>query len=462
MNTAVIRSDWVGRVIDGRFPLLQWLGGSGSSDVFLTEVPGDNSQKAAIKLIPADASEAEVHVARWAVTTRLSHPHLARVFYTGRYYFDTAAFNYVVTELAEETLSQILPERALTPDEAREMLDPILEVLSYLHGKGIVHGHLKPSNILVVDDQLKLSADSLHVAGEFDEHFTTPGVYDAPELAASAISPAADVWSLGVTLVEALTQQPPDSDRSTNRGLVVPESIPQPFAGIAQECLRRDAGRRCTLGDIRARLDKPIRKVPDRALPDQTIPDRTLPDRTLSARTHLDRASEPLETVPGKFRTKAIIAAAVLILVAVAAALLFRSRHAEPSPTAENQPVPAQQSPAPETPAPAKTPTPAGGLVKGEVVNRVLPDVPARASRTIHGQVGVIVRVTVDANGDVSKATLDSAGPSRYFADLALQAAHHWKFKPAQKGGDAVPSVWIIRFGFRQTGTDVNFAEVTP
>ena len=123
------------------------------------------------------------------------------------------------------------------------MLDPILDALSYLHGRGFAHGHLKPSNILVVDDQLKLSTDSLHIAGEFDEHFTTAEVYDAPEARRfQAISPAADVWSLGVTLVEALSQRPPDSDRSTNRGLVVPESIPQPFAGIAQECLRRDLG----------------------------------------------------------------------------------------------------------------------------------------------------------------------------------------------------------------------------
>jgi TonB family protein len=452
MNTAVIRSDWIGRVIDGRFTLLQWLGGSGSSDVFLTEVQGDSPQKAAIKLIPADTREAEVHVAHWALTTRLSHPHLARVLYTGRFYFDTAPFNYLVTEFAEQALSQILPERPLTPDETREMLDPVLDALFYLHKRGFVHGHVKPSNILVIDDQLKLSADSLHVAGEFDEHFATPGVYDAPELARAAISPAADVWSLGITLVEALTQRPPVADGSTNRGPVVLESIPQPFAGIAQECLRRDPGRRCTLSDIRARLDKPVRKQADRVVLDEMPPDRTLSNR----------ASEPPETLLARFRTEAIVAAAVLILLMIAAVLLLRSRHVEPSPTAENQPAPAQQSPAPETPAPAAgTPAHTGGLVKGEVLNQVLPDVPAKASRTIHGQVGVIVRVAVDSRGDVSKVTLDSAGPSRYFANLAERAAHRWKFKPAQMGGEAVPSVWIIRFGFRESGTDVNSVEVT-
>src|SRR5713226_9453226 len=157
MNTAATRDDWVGRVIDGRFTLLQWLGGSAWGDVFLTELPGHPAQKAAIKLIPADATDAEAYIASWAATTNLSHPHLMRLFHTGRCQINTAPLLYAVMEYAEEDLSQIIPVRPLTPDEAREMLQPVLDALSYLHEKGFVHGHLKPSNIMVVDDQLKLS-----------------------------------------------------------------------------------------------------------------------------------------------------------------------------------------------------------------------------------------------------------------------------------------------------------------
>ena len=80
MNTAAIRSDWVGRVIDGRFTLLQWLGGSEWGGVFLTELQGYGSQKAAIKLIPTDAGDAEAQIAGWAATTTLSHPHLMRLY----------------------------------------------------------------------------------------------------------------------------------------------------------------------------------------------------------------------------------------------------------------------------------------------------------------------------------------------------------------------------------------------
>ena len=62
---------------------------------------------------------------------------------------------YVVTECADEVLAQILAGRALTTEETREMLGPVIDGLGYLHEKGFVHGHLKPSNILVVDDQLE-------------------------------------------------------------------------------------------------------------------------------------------------------------------------------------------------------------------------------------------------------------------------------------------------------------------
>src|SRR5579859_6905478 len=118
------------------------------------------SKKVAIKLLPADANDPNTPLSHWQVATTLSHPHLAHLFHTGRSQISAAPFLYVVMEYAEEHLSHILPQRPLTPDEAREMLDPVLDGLSYLHEKGFVHGRLMPSNILVVDNQVKLSCDS--------------------------------------------------------------------------------------------------------------------------------------------------------------------------------------------------------------------------------------------------------------------------------------------------------------
>jgi TonB family protein len=99
--------------------------------------------------------------------------------------------------------------------------------------------------------------------------------------------------------------------------------------------------------------------------------------------------------------------------------------------------------------------------VKDGVVQQVMPDVLRSASETIHGQISVRIRVAVDPSGNVSNAELDSPGTSKYFAKVALQAAQQWKFKPAQAGGQAVSSVWILQFKFTQAGTNVISTEVS-
>jgi serine/threonine-protein kinase len=447
--TEAMRSDWIGRVVDGRFTLLQWLGGSERSAVFLTELPGEGSRKAAIKLIPADAADAEARLAGWAAAYTLSHPHLMRIYHFGRCQIGAVPLLYAVTEYADEILSQILLERPLTPAEAGEMLDPLLDALAYLHGKGFVHGRLRPSEIMAVDDQLKISSDNLLVAGEPGKRLLAPGIHVAPEAAAGKISPAADLWPLGVTLVEALTQHPPVWERSAHGEPTVPWSVPQPFAGIARECLRLSPERRCTLGDVKTRLEAA-------------------------------RAGKTGSTAPAKLRGPAIVAVA-LVLLAVVAVLLLRSRPSEQAtPAAEEQPAPAMTAlpppaPAPETQSsstamtalPPTSPAPAtqssqAAIGKGDVAERVLPDLPEKVRAAIHGKIQVSIRVTVAPGGNVSRAEVDSQGPSKYFAKLALQAAQQWRFKPAQVNGQAVPSEWVLRFVFGQTATEVTPVKVSP
>jgi TonB family protein len=252
MKVSAIQSDFVGRVIDGRFSLIQWLGGSGRSSVFLTELPGEPLQKAAIKLVPADPAVV-AHLA-FAANASRAHSHLVRVLQSGRCEIDRATFEFVVMEYADEVLSEILPMRALAPEEVKEMLAPILDSLSDLHGHGLVHGRLKPSNVLVVNDELKLSSDSLQLAGATADLTPALSVYDAPERAEGTLTFASDIWSLGALMVEALTQRTPNWDRSTQRDVQISGNIPQPFAAIAAACLRVDPARRATLNDIRGRL----------------------------------------------------------------------------------------------------------------------------------------------------------------------------------------------------------------
>jgi protein TonB len=96
------------------------------------------------------------------------------------------------------------------------------------------------------------------------------------------------------------------------------------------------------------------------------------------------------------------------------------------------------------------------------IATRVLPDVLPAAMESIQGKVDVSVRVKVDPSGEVSDAALDSPGSSKYFARVTLEAAKKWKFTPAQVDGQAVPTVWILQFEFKQSGIEVTPSEVSP
>jgi TonB family protein len=441
MNAAEIRSDWVGRTVDGRFVLLEWLGGSGNNGVFLTELPGAQSQKAAIKLIAADSGETDRRMANWAAAATLSHPHLMNIFDSGRSQVDNIDLVYFVAEYSEEVLSQIIPERALTPEETREMLDPVIDTLSYLHGKGFVHGHLKPSNIMVVDNRLKLSTDSLLVKGAVRDPLLLPDRYDVPLNRSETITPAVDVWALGISIVEVLTQHPPAWNRSSGQPPAIPEAVPVPFSEIARRCLQLDPARRCTLGEIKALLGG-----------------------TISAYHEPVEHPHPRETArklskAGPIRFPIIpMVIVLLVLLAIIAALSLRSHPPQSLPPVETP----NQSPPSAASTPPVTEVPNGLVNKGAIASRALPDVSKRASETIQGTVRVAVRVKVDASGNVSDAEISSPGPSTYFARLALESAHSWKFKPARADDHAVPSVWTLRYQFRSTGTDVVPVEETP
>jgi TonB family protein len=98
----------------------------------------------------------------------------------------------------------------------------------------------------------------------------------------------------------------------------------------------------------------------------------------------------------------------------------------------------------------------------GEVLDQVLPDVSGRARGTIQGKVRVSVRVHVEPAGNVSQAELDAPGPSKYFADLAIQAARRWEFTAPEVDGHSVPSEWVIRFEFTQADTKAFPTQKTP
>ena len=77
----------------------------------------------------------------------------------------------------------------------------------------------------------------------------------------------------------------------------------------------------------------------------------------------------------------------------------------------------------------------------------MLPEVPQSALDTIQGTIRVGVKVQVDRSGNVVGTGFESAGPSKYFARLAEQAAQKWKFAPSQDNNRQ----YILRFEFAES-----------
>jgi TonB family protein len=97
-------------------------------------------------------------------------------------------------------------------------------------------------------------------------------------------------------------------------------------------------------------------------------------------------------------------------------------------------------------------PVPPADLLAGTVLHQALPQVPKSALRTIHGIIKLRVRVDVDDKGEVRKSRLETAGPSKYFARVAVESARDWKFNPPQKNGAKLPSVWTLHYEFTRSG----------
>jgi TonB family protein len=430
-----------GQVVD-KFPLRQYLGETDNSTVFLTE--RENGEKAVIKFIPSEAYEGTKQLTYWKRAAQLSHAHLLKIFDSGRCQLSGRSQVYVVMEYADESLSEILPSRALSAAEVREMLGPLLDCLGYLHASGFVHGHLQPGNIMAMDNKLKLSSDGIRQAGEAYASAGKRSSYAPPEAGRATVSASADVWSLGITLVEVLTQRIPEWETSAGEP-VVPAALPEPFREIARQCLQRDPNARWTVPQIKARLTQ------------------ARPSPAPSPVPSPEPAPIKKETKPAKSLMS--FGLAIVIMLAIAGAMLLL-RHKSPSMSPDrsdlNRPNSGPIKEVPAKPAPgqssssheaANTPLPS----QGEVVREVAPKISPSAQRTIRGKIRLRVRAHVDRSGQVTRADLVSAGPSKYFARLVMDAAREWKFVPRAQSGERQ---YMLHFDLTRKGNSA-YAEPT-
>jgi TonB family protein len=425
--------EWERRIVNGVYPLRRFLGRSNHSVVFLTECKAQNVAQAAIKILPANPALTEAQLAHWRRVATLSHPHLIRLLDAGRCQLGGHNFLFVVMDHAEQNLAQILPGRALTPDEVRDLLPATLDALAYLHSKNLVQGGLKPPNFLVVDDQLKLASDTIRPAGERTASTAKPSLYDPPEAKNGRVSTAGDIWGLGITLVEALTQTPPAWSRERSESVSLPANLAPEFVDTVQRCLNRDPGHRPAIAELVAQFKQAPPATPASAAP--PVMNEPLV-RTLST-----------QNSPKTRFLVTVITVGIITLWAIWAGVHLFHTHANVQQSASMTP---QSPPAISPPAAVENPKASIAAPLPTVLHQEIPDLSRSARESIRGVIKIAVRVIVDRSGNVVAATLDNRESSKYFARAAMDAAKKWKFVQA---ADQASRVWLLHFEITRAGT---------
>jgi serine/threonine protein kinase len=237
----------------GPYQLEALLGRGTAGTVWRARRPGPVHQVVAVKR--ARISRGTIGATRLrdeaAVLADLDHPHIVRVFDV----LDDGDDVAIVMPLARGgSLRDLLAERGrLTPGQVVAVLAPVAAALGSAHRRGVLHGDVKPANILFTSDGEPLLSDfgvARSLAGA-----TTPGptgevagtaAYLDPELLATGRpEPRNDIYGLGVVAYFALCGRFPftgasaddivtAADLGSHPALLDDRSVPAPLAGVVE------------------------------------------------------------------------------------------------------------------------------------------------------------------------------------------------------------------------------------
>ncbi len=224
----------------GRYRILGRIGRGGMSDVYAA-ILDEEGQRCALKVLRDRRPGLERRFAREAEMLRsVDNVHVLPLLDM----FDHEAGPVLVLPFVEgPTLAALLEKHRLPRDVAGAWFAAIVDGVAALHGAGMVHRDLKPANVLLdpASGVVVPKLTDLGLARDLDEAsgLTRSGMvlgtpaYIAPEqlLSAKTAGPRADVWSLGVLLVELLTNE---------RVREPPPDLPAPWREIAALLLQPD------------------------------------------------------------------------------------------------------------------------------------------------------------------------------------------------------------------------------
>ncbi len=273
-----------GRVIAGRYRLQAPIGRGAMGVVW----------RARDQLLDRDVAVKEVHIAdtltdeeratayqrtlREAKTAaRLNHPAVVTVYDVA----EDGGRPWIVMQLVRaQSLDQVLASSGpLSSRRAAEMARQLLSALSVAHAAGVMHRDVKPSNVLIGNDDRAVLTDFGIATFQGDPKLTQTGMvmgspgFTAPErIRGEDASPASDLWSLGATIFAAIEGHGPFEKRGgaiTTMSAIINEDAPEaPTAGalapVIAALLRREPADRPDASAAARMITDVLPQLPDR------------------------------------------------------------------------------------------------------------------------------------------------------------------------------------------------------
>ncbi|MEV0593760.1 serine/threonine-protein kinase [Nonomuraea cavernae] len=209
-----------GTTLNDRYVLTDRLGGGGMGEVWRAD-DSVLGRTVAIKVMMPALAENPAFARRFQNEARamatLRHPGVVDVYDYGACEVDQRRFSFLVMELVHgESLDHVLRRGPLGPDATMRLVAEVADALAAAHAQGIVHRDVKPANLMIRSDGRAALTDFgiAHSvsAGQLTATGTMLGsaAYCAPEMAmAGDVTPAVDLYSLGVVAYECLTGRLP-------------------------------------------------------------------------------------------------------------------------------------------------------------------------------------------------------------------------------------------------------------
>jgi tRNA A-37 threonylcarbamoyl transferase component Bud32 len=231
---AVLRGAAPGRVVGGRYRLLERVGAGGTATVYRAS-DERLERDVAVKVIAEHRVRDPLAVRRFRreaeLCARVVHPNIVNILDVG-----DEPRDFIVMEFVDGVDARTLLKRRgrLTPDETVHVLAQVCEALAHAHDQDVLHHDVSPGNILVRrrDGTAKLAdfgvgSDALDfVAGRVADVTGTPG-YVAPEILRGARpSPLSDLYSLGVVAYRLLAGPLPAGHGDPDATAPLPTAAP--------------------------------------------------------------------------------------------------------------------------------------------------------------------------------------------------------------------------------------------